>query len=337
MKTSTGTRVGLLLAAIAFIFASIPASAQQLAKRLILKDGTYQLATRWELKGDRVRYLSAERNDWEELPEELVDWPATSKFEQDRAAGVPNADAVALDKELAAERAEEEAKTPLVGPDLRLPENGSLLLLDTFQNQPQLVELLQNGGEINRNRAQNMIRAAVIPIPITSRKQTIEIEGAHALVQAHATLPSIYVNLETGQAPADAVSASQQPERPQQPQQPQQPWDRFHIVRTQSKKGKRVVGVVKFNPLGKVSQQQSLVPTTCQQLTGGWVKVTPTAALEPGEYAVVELLGREGMNTYVWDFGVNPAAPANAGAQHANQPTTKPQPDKPKDQPNQPQ
>src|SRR5271170_1031547 len=131
------------------------ASAQQLAKRLILKDGTYQLATRWEIKGDRVRYLSAERNDWEEVPESLVDWKATSKFEQDRAAGVRNAEAVEVDKEAAAEEAAEAAKTPQVAPDLRLPDNASFLLLDTFQNQPQLVELQLNGGEVNRNRGQN--------------------------------------------------------------------------------------------------------------------------------------------------------------------------------------
>ena len=313
----------------ALLLALTPARSQQLAKRLILKDGSYQLATQWEVKGDRVRYLSAERNDWEELPKDLVDWDATDKFAKDRAAGVPDAEAVQLNKELEAEMEAEQAKTPLVAPGLHLPEEGSVLLLDTFQNQPELVELQQNAGELNRNRTHNILRAAAIPI--ASGKQTIELPQPHATVQAHVTLPSIYVNVEPSQdvsQPAQPPAGTRQsgqslPQQPQQARQPEQPWDRFHIVRAQMKGGKRIVGEVKINPLGKTSQQQNLVPATTQRLTGNWVKVTPMEPLAPGEYALVELLGREGMNTYVWDFGVNPSAAANAGALKPD-PTAKP-------------
>jgi hypothetical protein len=319
MKADIRVRVGLLLIAAAFVLV-IPVSAQQLAKRLILKDGSYQLATKWEVKGDRVRYLSAERNEWEELPNSLVDWPATEKFEKDRTAGVSAPEAVELDKEIEAERRAEEAKTPEVAPGLHLPDDGGMLLLDTFQTQPQLVLLQQNTGELNRNRKTNILRSAVIPT--ASSKQTIELDGLHASVQVHATLPAIYVSVDREQASIPPSQPGQQ--KPQQPMQPEQPWDRFHIVRAQSKKGKRIIGDIKISPLGKASQEQNLVLTNAQRLTGGWVKVTPVSALEPGEYAVVEMLGTQGMNTYVWDFGVNPAAPANATAIKPEQPVQPP-------------
>ena len=47
---------------------------------------------------------------------------------------------------------------------------------------------------------------------------------------------------------------------------------------------------------------------------GDWVKISPSEPLPPGEYAVVELLDKKQINLFVWDFGVNPAAPGNAGA-----------------------
>jgi hypothetical protein len=324
MTASFRARVGLVVA-VAFILA-IPSPAQQLAKRLILKDGSYQLATKWEIKGDRVRYFSAERDEWEELPNSIVDWAATDKFAKDRAAGAPAPEAVEIDKEVEAERRAEEAKTPQVAPDLHLPEAGGMLLLDTFQTQPQLLLLQQNTGELNKNTKANILRSAINPI--ASNKQTIELEGSHASVQAHATVPTIYINLDQDQT--SNSTSQQQPQQPQQPQQAELPWDRYKIVRVQEKKGKRVLGDIKVNVLGKTSQEQNLVPTTAQKLTGGWVKVTPSDALQPGEYAVVEMLGQQGMNTYVWDFGVNPAAPANASALKPEVPVT-PQPETPKD------
>jgi hypothetical protein len=314
----------LLLAAASLMacvsLTSLGASAQQLAKRLILKDGSYQLATKWEKKADRVRYFSAERNEWEEVPSTLVDWDATDKYEKDRAAGKPAPEAVVLDKELEAERQADEAKSPHVAPGLRLPDDGGVVLLDSYQNKPELVELQQSGGELNKNMKGNILRAAINPI--ASAKQTIELPGLHAKIQAHATLPAIYVNVEQQDQGADASAQG-----PQQAQKPEQPWDRFRIVRLDSKQDKRIVGDIKIAVYGKVSQNQKLLPSTAEKLTGGWVKVTPSSALAPGEYAVVEMLGKEGMNLFVWDFGVNPSAPANAMSWKPEPSAT---PDKPK-------
>lgn len=298
MRLPSETRALLVAAMLLVSGLFIFAHAQQLAKRLILKDGSYQLATKYEVKGDRVRYISAERGEWEELPKSLVDWEATEKYEKDRAAGAPPPEVVELDKELAAERKAEEAKTPQVVPGLRLPELGGLVMLDTFQGQPQLVELEQSNGDINRNLKGNILKGAINPI--ASTKQTVELAGLHAKVQAHATLPAIYVNVKP-----DSSDSSKQPA------EPELPWDRFKIVKAQAKQGKRIVGTLKIAVYGKVSQEQSFVPTTAERLSGDWVKVTPKDPLVPGEYAVVEMLGKDGMNLYVWDFGVNPTAPAN--------------------------
>src|SRR3954468_12075263 len=104
--------------------------AQTATKRLILKDGSYQVTTKWEVQGDRVHYFSAERNEWEDVPDSLIDWDATNKYEKDRAAGKQSPEAVALDKELEEERKEKEALSPHVAPGLRLPAEGGIFALD---------------------------------------------------------------------------------------------------------------------------------------------------------------------------------------------------------------
>ena len=316
-------RLLLLAAASLFLALICFAHAQELAKRLILKDGSYQLVTKYEVQGQRVHYLSAERNEWEDIPKDLIDWKATEQFEKDRAAGKPAPEAVELDKELAAERAAEEANSPEVAPGLRLPEEGGVQLLDTFQGQPQLVEIDQNGGEVSKNMKGNILRAAINPL--ASAKQTIELQGQHAHIQSHTSLPSVYVNIESGGAAPDLGSGHLKDDRPAEPELP---WDRFKIVRMQAKGDKRIVGDIKIAVYGKTKQEGSFVTVNSQQLTGGWVKVTPEKPLDPGEYAMVETLGKEGINLYVWDFGVNPNSPANGMVTRPDASTATPPPDK---------
>ncbi len=55
-------------------------------KKLVLKDGTFQMVRSYEKNGDRVRYFSLERGGWEEIPASLVDWDATAKAEKDTSA-----------------------------------------------------------------------------------------------------------------------------------------------------------------------------------------------------------------------------------------------------------
>jgi hypothetical protein len=285
-----------------------PVSAQALARRLILKDGSYQSITKYEIHGDRVRYYSAERGEWEEVPKSYVDWDATAKYEKGLLEGVPSPEALKLDKELEAEQKAEEARSPHVAPGLRLPDDGGVFLLDTFQNQPQLVELQQSGGELNRNMKSNILRATINPL--ASAKQTIELRGEHARIQSHVTVPSIYVNLE----PDQGAGATATPQTAKGESAPLPPDQRFKIIRAESKGGKRIAGGVKIAVYGKVKTDERFIPATVTPMTGGWVKITPTEPLPKGEYAVAERLGKEGMTLYVWDFGVNPIAPANASA-----------------------
>ena len=304
--------LALLLPALAcalLLLTLAAAGAGQRAKRLILKDGTYQIVTQWQVRGDRVRYYSAERSEWEEVPNSLVDWPATQQWEKDHPAGVVSRETLAASAEDEAERQAEAAKTPTVAPGLKLPDSGGVFLLDTFQKQPELAEVAQNGGQINANRGGNILRAVVNPF--SGPKQSIELPGAHARVQSHLLQPVLFVNVEEIR---DTDTDTDAGAKPAKPEKPLTGGERFRIIRAESKKGVRVIGNLKIALTGKVSQQQSFVPVTAEALTGGWYKITPTAALPPGEYALVEMLGPREMNLYVWDFGVDPNAPENGSA-----------------------
>jgi len=326
---NTGLRAAATVVLVFFFlpqFSLCQAPVATQAHRLILKDGSYQSVTKYEIHGERVRYFSAERGEWEEIPNALIDWDTTAKFEQGREAGRLAPEAVELDKELEAVRKAEQARSPQVAPGLRLPDEGGIFLLDTYENQPQLSELQQSGGELDKNAKSNVLRAAINPL--AGARQTIELPNAHAKIQSHTTVPSLYINLDLSNnsdtAPATALPATGEPP-------PLAPTDRFKIIRVDIKGSKRVAGAVKIAVTGKMKTDERFVATTAATMTGGWVKLTPTDPLAGGEYAVAEMLGKEGMNLYVWDFGVNPSAPANPFTWKPDPKEAQPKTDQPAD------
>ena len=191
----------------------------------------------------------------------------------------------------AEEREKEEANSPEASPGLHLPGSGGVFLFDQFQGKPELAEIIQNGSDLNENAKKGGLRGKINPMAGT---HPIELKGAHAPLQSHIPRPTIYVDIDEG-APTDTPLG-----------------DRFKLVRAEVRNNVRVIASLKMALSGKVTEQRTFVPIAVEKMgTGAWVKITPSADLAPGEYAVVEMLDDNEMNLYVWDFGVNPKAPAN--------------------------
>jgi len=284
---------------------------------LILKDGSYQAVTKYEVKGDRVRYLSAERNQWEEVPSEMVDWAATKKYEQE-----VQAQSKALDGTEAAEKAEQaedrispkDANTPLVAPSLRLPEGGGVFALDQYQGTPQLVRLSQSASQSDQHTGSYILLKTVDPL--ASQRTTIDLPGAHAKLQLHTPHPVFYLNVDTDTDSSPDSTA----DRKVAEARPSSDAYRFEIVKLGEKHNLRRLATT-LTSAGEDSTDVAKVVPSIGQLTPGniWVKVDPKQDLAPGEYAVVVALGDEKINSYVWDFGVNPSAPPNPVATAAGE------------------
>jgi hypothetical protein len=306
-----------------------PASAAQMPnQRLILKDGSYQIVKSYEVVGDRVKYVSAERGETEELPVSLVDWDATKAWAKAHAPGAAptvtdnssaaSQEAAEIDKEAKAERDEEAARSPTIIAGLRLPDEDGVFILDTFQGVPELVVVPQNSGGLNTSTPHNVLRAA---IPMGGTKQLIQLEGYKAKVQLHVNQPVIYVSLDGKEVKqsdeandsaltVDTHGASETMDKQAGKRSHSSPTSRYSIVRVQVKKNSRVVGAMKMSLLGKPEQSVDIVDTVSEILPGGhWMKLTPKYPLDIDEYALVEILSPGEVNLDVWDFGVNPRAP----------------------------
>jgi hypothetical protein len=292
--------------------------------RLILKDGNYQLVRKYEIVGDRVRYISLERGgDWEELPLYLVDWEATRKWERDHVTTVVEElspamkEAEEIDKEEAAERDEQQARMPEVAKGLELPDEDGVFALDTFQGAPELVELTPS--ELNMNAKTKHGLSTLNPL--AGARASLELEGAHAKVHLHVNDPAIYLSLNARDdaekviSHAMTVDTGGAKEVASRKHGAHSATSGFAIVRVDERRAVRIVGAIHMSPTGTVTQNEDVIPAKVEVLPGKhWLRIQPQKTLLIGEYALVEILSASDINQSVWDFRVDPQLGDNAGS-----------------------
>ena len=318
-REAIGVVAALILTATLLAQTKAPTDAATIASihRLVLTDGSSQQVRRWEIKGDRVRYISSERNGaWEELPVSMVDWAATETFahvhtDAGREETEASEDARAVDAEEAAEKAEITSRTPQVAPRLNLPNRDGVWVLDYFQNQPELVTLFQDSGDVNRQTGHNVQRGQINPPP--NRKAEVRLDGEGSKVHLHQNQPVFYVSLTGGDDSAgpDAITVSAPDVKV--PGAVSSPKSQYAIVELDSRRGYRVITNVTLNELGR--QGENVTLTTATVLPGShWLKVVPKQKLTIGQYALMELLGPREANLAVWDFAIEPQSGDNLNA-----------------------
>jgi hypothetical protein len=294
--------------------------------RLILKDGTYQVVRKYEIAGDRVRYMSLERDgDWEELPYDLVDWDATRKWEQKHTGPFEGAEeaspgmkeAAELDKEEAAERDEAKARMPEIVKGLDLPDEDGVFVLDYYQGTPELVELTSSDLGMNQKNRKGLATLN----PLAGTKATLELQGTHAKIHLHVNDPSIYLSVESQDQVEQVLSHSLTVQThgaqdvATRKHGARSPRSGFAIVKADERNAVRIIGAVHVAPNGDVTQSEDVIPTKIEVLPGKhWMKLTPETNLTVGEYALVEILSPSDISESVWDFRVDPRMGDNPAA-----------------------
>jgi hypothetical protein len=252
-------------------------SALPKGKKIILRDGTFQLAREYSVEGDRVRYWSVESSQWEEIPASLVDWDATHKSEAEQAARDSELKAKIRASALAQRTKDIDVDRSLeIKPGIFLPDGVGLYALDRNNS---IREMKQSTAEVKRSTGRE-VEKILSGVQLIPGKATMDIPGERAAIRISTAEPEFFMRTVDRREP------------------------RFRLLRAQVKGGHRLIDTVSIRFTGEEKHNvtdieiQTWVPAT------GVYRYTVDERLEPGEYAFVEMTD-DGISGYVWDFGVD--------------------------------
>jgi hypothetical protein len=236
--------------------------------KLYLKDGGYHLVSEYKVDGDRVRYYSVERSDWEEIPLDLVDLNKTTGEVADRKADLDK-----VNKEIAEEKA---AAREIRNEVNLIPQDHGVYRLENGK-----VETFPIAESTVHNDKGRMALKILSPIPLVPGKATVELAGEHSQKSATADdgKPEFYIQLSS--------------------------FEEFGIIKLTPQKGVRIAEHLTIDPITKeTAEQRDKIPVFTKEMSdSGLFKLWPQDPLEKGEYAVVEFTEGK-LNMQMWDFRV---------------------------------
>lgn len=233
--------------------------------KLYLKDGTYHLVREWKREGDRVKFYSTERSDWEEIPVELVDLRKTEAEAVEIKAELADQARMVSDEDKAVKAEQNEI--------LKIPQDPGVYTLD---DQRKLTIFPQADTKIHNSKGRTALTIAT-GMPLYG-KGTVEIDQPHSATIITNDKQEFYFQLAKEEA--------------------------FGIVRLTTHHNVRVAEKLTIAPRGinETAEELDEVPSFKRQLTeGGLYKIWPEKPLEPGEYALVEFTPGK-VEPRIWDF-----------------------------------
>ncbi len=263
----------MIVAALACLtWVSLPAATTQ---KLFLKDGTYQLVSSYEVNGDRVRYYSVERSEWEEIPLSLVDLEATKRAQEEEKSVQKKQ--LEEGHEIGKERFYKPPDTGFeVAPGIHLPNEEGVFAFDGTR----VIRLIQSTPEVITDKRRAAFAMAV-PGHLLKGQMILELPGPKAAVRLQQAMPTFYVQSSQG------LGA------------------KMELIPVKVVKESRIVEKVAASRdgLGKVSPASTAVQLQRSELAPGLYCLKLLQPLDPGEYALGDL-AQQGIDLVLWPFGL---------------------------------
>lgn len=265
----------LLLVVMALSCLGWASQTARASQKLYLKDGTYQLVSSYEVNGDRVRYYSVERSEWEEVPLSLVDLDKTKRAQEEEK----NLQKKQLEEgqEIVQERFYKPAEMGFeVAPGIHLPQEEGVFAFDGHR----VIRLIQSTPEVITDKRRAAFAMAV-PGHLLKGQVIFELPGPRAAVRLQQAMPTFYVQSSEG------LGA------------------KMDLIPLKVVKESRIVERVEASRsgLGKVSEASAPVQLQRTQPAPGLYCLKLLRPLDPGEYALGDL-AQQGITPVLWPFGL---------------------------------